>query len=72
MAWLGVVNVLLTLLHAPCFLGPAIWLEEQNELKSVLICRVAQMGALRILTNPRWLKDDVMSDAEFWRGWDTL
>ena len=30
------------------------------------------MGALRVLTNPHWLKEDVMSASEFWRGWEVL
>lgn len=30
------------------------------------------MDALRVLTNSLWFKEDVMSAAEFWRGWDVL
>ena len=30
------------------------------------------MGALRILTHPSIMKDDVKTAAEFWRGWTKL
>jgi toxin-antitoxin system PIN domain toxin len=68
------VNVLVALLHErhTHSTRAVAWLDEQNEPESVLICRVAQMGALRVLTNSLWLKEDVMSAAEFWRGWDVL
>src|SRR5688500_13635584 len=74
MAFLCDVNVLVALLHARhTHSARAIaWLNRQGEPGSVLICRVAQMGALRVLTNPLWLKEDVMSATEFWKGWDVL
>jgi len=74
MASLCDVNVLVALLHARhVYSARAVaWLEKQDQQGSVLICRVAQMGALRILTNRQWLKEEVMSAAEFWRGWEVL
>ena len=74
MASLCDVNVLVALLHARhVHSASAItWLEQRDQPNTVLICRVAQMGALRILTNPQWLKEDVMNAENFWRGWDML
>lgn len=68
------VNVLVALLHARHVHSAraVAWLEQQDQRDSVLICRVAQMGALRILTNSQWLKEEVMSAVEFWRGWEVL
>ncbi|NUN97307.1 MAG: PIN domain-containing protein [Candidatus Omnitrophica bacterium] len=67
------VNVLVALLHARHHhSGEAIqWLERQAA-GSVLICRVAQMGALRLLTQVAMMKEDVLSAAEFWEGWEQI
>lgn len=68
------VNVLVALLHARhvhCAHAVA-WLASQDEARAVAICRVSQMGALRILTHPSVMKEDVKTAAEFWRGWTKL
>lgn len=74
MASLIDVNVLIALLHArhTKSVQAVNWLERQDERESVLICRIVQMGALRILTNPKVMKKDAMSAGVFWRGWDTV
>lgn len=73
MAGLLDVNVLVALLHERHrHASEAVrWLERQAPA-SILICRVAQMGALRILTQPAVMKEDVISGAEFWEGWERL
>jgi toxin-antitoxin system PIN domain toxin len=48
------------------------WLRRQDGRGSVLICRVVQMEALRLLTNPKVMKKEVLSPSAFWRGWDTV
>ena len=68
------VNVLVALLHArhaQSSLAVA-WLESQDQARAIAICRVSQMGALRILTHPSIMKDDVKTAAEFWGGWTKL
>jgi toxin-antitoxin system PIN domain toxin len=74
MAALLDVNVLVALLHARHrhSLEAVHWLDGQSEDGSLLICRVAQMGALRILTQPVVMKEDVLSAEEFWDGWERL
>lgn len=74
MACLADVNFLVALLHArhSASKRAAAWLEEQDGPGSVLLCRVVQMGVLRILTNPAWLKEDVLSARVVWDAWDLL
>ncbi len=74
MACLADVNFLVALLHARHAQSrrAAAWLERHDEEGSVALCRVAQMGALRVLTNRAWLADEVQSAAEVWRVWDML
>lgn len=74
MASLIDVNVLIALLHARHRHSPqaVAWLDRQDEIASVLICRVVQMGALRILTHPTVMKKDAMNAGTFWRGWDAV
>ncbi|MEO7725562.1 MAG: TA system VapC family ribonuclease toxin [Chthoniobacterales bacterium] len=73
MAGLLDVNVLVALLHERHrHAAEAVrWLARQTSA-SILICRVAQMGALRILTQPVVMREDVISAAEFWDGWGRL
>ena len=68
------VNVLVALLHARHLHSTraVAWLASQNETHAIAICRVAQMGALRNLTHPSVMKEDVKTAAEFWRGWTKL
>jgi toxin-antitoxin system PIN domain toxin len=74
MASLVDVNLLLALLHERHVSSPAAvaWLDQQTSSGSVVICRVVQMGALRILTRPSIMEDEVLAPAQFWRGWSTL
>lgn len=68
------INVLVALLHARHLHSAraVAWLASLDENHAIAICRVAQMGALRILTRPSVMKEDVKSAAEFWRGWTML
>lgn len=74
MAALVDVNVLVALLHARHrhSVTAVRWLEGQRAPGSVLICRIAQMGALRILTQRAVMKEETLSAEEFWRGWDLM
>lgn len=74
MAFLADVNFLVALLHDrhAASASASGWLDDQDELRCVAVCRVAQMGALRILTNPSWLGQDVLAPHRVWEGWDLL
>lgn len=74
MAALVDVNVLVALMHARhVHSAPAVrWLAGQSEPGGVAVCRVSQMGALRILTHPSAMKDEVKNASEFWGGWERL
>jgi|ERR1700688_1133966 len=74
MGYLADVNFLIALLHARHALSDRAvsWLGRQEQAGSILLCRVAQMGVLRILTNPVWLKDDVLPATAVWDAWDLL
>ena len=68
------VNVLVALMHARHVHSAASvnWLAGHDDPGAVVICRVSQMGALRILTHPSAMKDEVKSASEFWDGWQRL
>lgn len=74
MAALVDVNVLIALLYEGHSHNAAAlaWLEGISKPGSVAICRVAQMGALRIMTSRAVLREDAATPAEFWRGWDRM
>jgi hypothetical protein len=74
MGALADVNVLVALMHARHVHSPRAvrWLAGQDEPGTVVVCRVCQMGALRILTHPSAMKDEVKSASEFWDGWQRL
>lgn len=74
MAFLADVNFLVALLHArhTASRSANAWLDQQDEPACVAVCRVAQMGALRVLTNPSWLGEDVLTIRRVWEGWDLL
>ncbi len=74
MAALVDVNVLVALMHARHVHSAAAvrWLAGLDDPGAVAICRVSQMGVLRILTHPSAMKDEVKSASEFWTGWDRL
>jgi hypothetical protein len=74
MASLADVNVLFALLyagHAHTSQATA-WLEREAEESRILLCRVVQMGVLRLLTNARVMQDEVLSPREAWAVWDSL
>ena len=72
MASLIDIKVLVALMHGKHrHSGRALqWLDEQTE--SVGICRVVQMGVLRLLTRTAVMDKDVLSPPEFWKGWDEV
>jgi uncharacterized protein len=72
--YLADANFLVALLHSRHALSERAvsWLDSQDEPGSVLLCRVAQMAVLRVLTNPAWLKEDVLSAGAVWDAWDLL
>ncbi len=74
MAYLADVNFLVALLHEKHALSrrAVAWLDRLEEPGSLLLCRVAQMGVLRILTNSRWLKEDVQPARAVWDAWDLI
>jgi toxin-antitoxin system PIN domain toxin len=74
MAFLADVNVLVALLHArhAASARTVAWLEREAAAREVLICRMAQMGVLRVLTNPSWMKEDALPAARVWEGLDLL
>lgn len=74
MGFLLDVNVLVAMMHArhPHSAKTIEWLAGQDAPSALLCCRVAQMGALRILTRPAAMGEDVLNAAEFWRGWSQL
>ncbi|MBV8201780.1 MAG: PIN domain-containing protein [Acidobacteria bacterium] len=74
MAYLVDANCLIAILHARHALAARAlaWLDVQDEPGSILLCRIVQMAALRVLTNPSWLKEDVLSASAVWDAWDLL
>ena len=67
------VNLLLALvtdrhaLHAV-----AVSWADQAPARGALVCRVAQMGLLRLLNNPAVMQEDVLDVAECWEIWRRL
>jgi len=74
MACLADVNFLVALAHEAHEHSrrAGAWLEKPASAPTIALCRVAQMGMLRILTNRSWLKAEVRSAAEVWAAWDAL
>jgi len=74
MAYLADVNFPIALLHARHSASPraVAWLDRQSDPGCVLLCRVVQMGVLRILTNPAWLKEDAQPARAVWDAWDRM
>lgn len=74
MAFLVDVNLVFPLLYAghEHSAGASRWLERQAEEQQVLLCRIVQMGTLRLLTNARLMKDEALSPQEAWEVWDSL
>lgn len=74
MAALVDVNVLIALLHQghPHNASALTWLDGKQESATIAICRIAQMGALRIMTSRSVLRENAVTPREFWRGWDRM
>lgn len=74
MTYLADVNFLVALLHSRHVHASraAAWLESLGAADRVGICRVAQLGVLRVLTNRTWLAEDVLRAGEVWAAWDLL
>ncbi len=73
MVYLADVNFVIALLDASHAHSrhAVTWLDDQEDVE-ILLCRVVQMGVLRILTNPAWLKENVKPAAAVWEVWDRL
>ena len=51
---------------------PALeWLDQQDE-ESVVVCRITQLGALRLLTNSSVMAEDVCTLEQAWITYDTI
>lgn len=74
MGFLADVNVLFALLYAghSHAAQAAAWLEGARDVDRILLCRVAQMGVLRLLTHRQVMQDEVLSPQEAWTHWDSL
>lgn len=48
----------------------AAWFGEQTD--DIVLCRVAQMGLLRLLSDPAVMNQDVLARADAWRVLDEL
>ncbi len=68
------VNVLVALMHARDrhSRNAVTWVEEATEPGAIAICRVVQMGTLRILTSSAIMREDTLTATEFWGGWDRV
>jgi uncharacterized protein len=74
MAALPDVNLLLALIygaHAQHARALA-WLNSVGHSREVILCRVSQLGLLRVLNNPVALGPDAQSGAGVWATWDAL
>jgi len=47
------------------------WMQQAGQ-QSCCLCRVTQMGFLRLITNPKVLRGDAVSMAQAWRAFDEL
>lgn len=72
MPHLADVNFLVALFHArhTKTAKAVAWLESQEEPGVIVLCRVVQMGVLRVLTNPAWLEEEALSASTVWQAWD--
>src|SRR5438067_1379564 len=49
----------------------AVWLQNMGQ-DGIAFCRVTQMGLLRLLTNPKAMGIDVVSQAQAWKVYDQI
>lgn len=68
------VNVLLAILHAehPHANLANKWLDEQRATGGIAVCRVTQMGLLRLLTRKVVMGERVLSAPKAWGYWNDL
>ncbi len=48
------------------------WLQSHNRAGEFAVCRVSQLGLLRLLNNPAAMREDVLTVDEVWRVFDAL
>jgi uncharacterized protein len=48
------------------------WLDRVQGDGDVILCRLSQLGLLRLLNNPVVMGADVQSGSEAWKTWDEL
>jgi toxin-antitoxin system PIN domain toxin len=74
MAALPDVNVLLALIYgAHALHGRALtWMNSVAQEGDVVLCRVSQLGLLRLLNNPVAIGPDAQAGAASWTTWDAL
>ena len=68
------VNVVLPLMfgdHSHADAATA-WLARQEEPRSLLLCRVVQLGTLRLLTNASAMTGQPIEGSDFWPLWDRM
>jgi toxin-antitoxin system PIN domain toxin len=67
------VNVLLALVNnRHAFHGLAVRWADSVPAAGVVLCRIAQMGLLRLLNNPAVMGEDVLEAADCWLLWHRL
>lgn len=74
MVYLADVNVLVALLHAahPHQARASAWLEARSDSATIGLCRVTQLGLLRVLTNKAGLAAETHTAPEVWDAWSAL
>lgn len=74
MAVLPDINVLLPLVYgAHVHHAAAVaWLDTVQQDGEVFLCRISQLGFLRLLNNPVVMGVDVQSGSDAWTTWDAL
>ena len=48
------------------------WLASIERDREIILCRITQLGFLRILNNPVAMGEDAQNGHEAWQTWDTL
>jgi toxin-antitoxin system PIN domain toxin len=68
------VNVLVALMHKRHvhYAAAWAWVERQQNTDSICICRVVQMGVLRIATQQKILSQFAIHAEQFWTAWDEM
>ena len=74
MAVLPDINVILPLIYDAHVhhVAAIAWLDGIQQDGDVVLCRVSQLGLLRLLNNPVVMGADVQSGIEAWETWDAL